>query len=162
VRAFITGTGRPIAAHGEGDMPVWGPAFRALDASDTRAEIRIGAIVSHIESLQRSENGAVLYRTHCASCHGQSGRGDGPVAPHMRVASPDLTKFTMRNGGVFPSERVRRIIDGRDVASHGDRDMPVWGLTFRRAVTETSDDAANARIEALVRFLKSIQERPAE
>ena len=27
--------------------------------------------------------------------------------------------------------RMRRIIDGREVETHGDRDMPVWGESFR-------------------------------
>lgn len=162
VRGFVVGTGRPIDAHGAGDMPVWGPAFRALDASDTRAEVRIDGIVGHIESLQRTENGAALFRANCASCHGSGGQGNGPLAAQLRTAPPDLTRFTQRNGGVFPSERVGRIIDGRDVPSHGDRSMPVWGDTFRRDSPDGSAAAAEARIEALVRFLRSIQERAAE
>jgi hypothetical protein len=40
--------------------------------------------------------------------------------------------------------------------------MPVWGDTFRRASRDGSLDSARARIRALVRFLQSIQERPAE
>jgi hypothetical protein len=162
VRAYITGTGRPVAAHGASDMPVWGPAFRALDASDTRAQVRIDGIVDHIESLQREEDGATLFRQHCASCHGSSAKGNGPMASALRKAPPDLTQFAKRNGGLFPSERVKRIIDGRDVASHGDPSMPVWGDAFRRASPEASDDSVGARISALVRYLQSIQERAAE
>jgi mono/diheme cytochrome c family protein len=44
--------GRPLSTHGPQDMPVWGPIFRALDASDTRAKIRIDNLVSYLESLQ--------------------------------------------------------------------------------------------------------------
>jgi mono/diheme cytochrome c family protein len=162
VTAYVNGSGRQIAAHGGSDMPVWGPAFKALDASDTRAQVRMSGIVSHIESLQAAENGAEIFRAHCSSCHGASGLGNGPLAAQMRSRPPDLTKYTMRNGGVFPSERVGRIIDGRDVPSHGDREMPVWGDAFRRATRDGSDEAARARVRALVRFLQSIQERPAE
>jgi len=162
VMAYINGSGRQIAAHGASDMPIWGPAFKALDASDTRARVRMAGIVSHIESLQAAENGAEIFRASCSSCHGTTGQGNGPMAAHMRSAPPDLTKYTMRNGGVFPSERVGRIIDGRDVPSHGDREMPVWGDTFRRAARDGSDEAARARVRALVRYLQSIQERPAE
>ena len=32
VRGFIEGTGRPLAAHGTTEMPVWGPMFRASEA----------------------------------------------------------------------------------------------------------------------------------
>jgi mono/diheme cytochrome c family protein len=143
-------------------MPVWGPAFRALDASDTRAHVRIDGLVDYIEALQRGENGALLFRQYCASCHGPAGKGDGPMASALRKAPSDLTEFAKRNGDVFPGERVRRIIDGRDVSSHGDRAMPVWGDAFRRASPEASDDSVNARIAALVRYLQSIQERAAE
>jgi mono/diheme cytochrome c family protein len=100
-----------------------------------------------------------LFRTHCATCHGADARGNGPLAEQMRRMPPDLTTFTMRNGGVFPSERVRRIIDGRDVTSHGDREMPVWGDVFRipRGTAETS--AAGDRIASIVRYLEGIQQR---
>jgi cytochrome c553 len=161
VRQFVTGTGRQIAAHGDSEMPVWGPAFRALDRSETRAQVRIAAIVSHIASLQAKDNGAELYRANCASCHGPSGHG-GTESRYGRHAPPDLTKYAMRNGGVFPSERLTRIIDGRDIPSHIDREMPVWGTTFKRASKDGNETTARARIEALVRFLQSIQERTAE
>ena len=161
VYAYVTGIGRPITAHGASDMPVWGPAFRSLDASDTRAEVRVSAIVSHLESLQTSENGAELFRVHCARCHGPSGRG-GPAAVNTRKAPPDLTQYAMRNGGVFPSERVKRIIDGRDVPSHLDREMPVWGVMFTRAAKDADETKVKARIDAIVRFLLSIQERAGE
>ena len=52
VIAFIIGTGRPLPAHGPGDMPVWGPLFRALEASDPRVKVRIENIVAYIESIQ--------------------------------------------------------------------------------------------------------------
>jgi putative copper export protein/mono/diheme cytochrome c family protein len=35
--------------------------------------------------------GADLFATHCASCHGRLGRGDGPAARFFRVKPPDLT-----------------------------------------------------------------------
>ena len=128
---------------------------------------RIENLVTHIESMQQassgsSDAGAQAFRTYCASCHGTSARGDGPIGAHLRRAPPDLTRFTQRNGGVFPSERLTRIIDGRDVASHGDREMPVWGDAFRATRGGLSEDAAKARIAAIVRYLQAIQERAAE
>jgi len=76
----------------------------------------------------------------------------------LRRVPPDLTTFATRNGGVFPSERVRQIIDGTGVPAHGDREMPVWGALFKRS--DSGGDAA-ARIEAIVRFLQGLQQRPA-
>ena len=106
--------------------------------------------------------GAELFKTYCASCHGEQARGNGPLAERLRHAPPDLTTFTARNGGVFPSARVHRIIDGRDVASHGDREMPVWGDAFRTSRAGFTADAVKRRIEALVKYLEAIQQRAAE
>ncbi|MGH7415384.1 MAG: CopD family protein, partial [Candidatus Rokuibacteriota bacterium] len=36
-------------------------------------------------------NGAVLYRTHCATCHGPGGRGDGPGGAGLPKPPADLT-----------------------------------------------------------------------
>jgi len=52
VISFVTGTGRALPSHGPGDMPVWGPIFRALERSDPRVRIRIENIADYIESLQ--------------------------------------------------------------------------------------------------------------
>jgi mono/diheme cytochrome c family protein len=107
-------------------------------------------------------DGAALFRTHCATCHGTSGRGDGPTAAAMRKAPSDLTRFARENGGVFPEQRLRRIIDGRDVPSHGTREMPVWGITLRLSPEGVGAATVEARIAALVGYLQSIQERTAE
>jgi mono/diheme cytochrome c family protein len=167
VVSFVTGTGRDVTAHGSLDMPVWGPIFRGLDPSDVRAKQRIDNVVAHIESLQApstavNDPGSQLFRTHCSACHGTTGRGDGPMADQLRRTPPDLTKYTARNGGVFPSERVSRIIDGRDVPSHGNREMPVWGDVFKTVRGGSSAEAVKARIAAIVKYLEGIQERAAD
>ena len=108
-------------------------------------------------------DGGQLFKMHCATCHGATGRGDGPTGAAMRKPPPDLTKFAARNGGVFPTERLRRIIDGREVAaSHGDRNMPVWGITLRTSRDGGGYDSVEERINALVRYIQSIQERAAQ
>jgi mono/diheme cytochrome c family protein len=107
-------------------------------------------------------SGEALYLTYCASCHGTSGRGDGPVADLLRVRPANLTRFATQNGGVFPTAKLQRVIDGRDVGSHGNPDMPVWGDAFRISRGGLSEAGVTARIDAIVRFLESIQERTAE
>jgi mono/diheme cytochrome c family protein len=52
VEAFVAG-GDAVAAHGTVQMPVWGPVFRALGASDSGARMRIANIVAYIETLQQ-------------------------------------------------------------------------------------------------------------
>jgi mono/diheme cytochrome c family protein len=164
VLAIVTGSDPGIAAHGSTDMPIWGPIFQALDPSAPHVKVRIANIVAYLESLQEpstatADLGARLFATHCATCHGTSGHGDGPLAAQLRQAPPDLTRFTGRNGGVFPSERVYRIIDGRGVASHGNPDMPVWGDVFTRSRDQLTDQAVKDRIEAIVKYLQRMQQR---
>jgi mono/diheme cytochrome c family protein len=105
--------------------------------------------------------GITLYRSYCASCHGESGKGDGPVAPHLRVRPTDLTKFTVQNKGTFPAEKIARTIDGRDVVRpHGRSDMPVWGDALMKSADGGDEELVKLRIRELVRYIESIQERP--
>ena len=106
------------------------------------------------------EDGRVLFASYCASCHGRNGHGDGPVADNLRVRPMDLTQLARQNGGMFPAERARRVIDGREarVRAHGSIEMPVWGDAFIKR-EGLSEPAARARIAAIVRYLDSIQER---
>jgi mono/diheme cytochrome c family protein len=74
------------------------------------------------------------FDTNCASCHGFDGKGHGQalyVIP--QVKPPDLTVLTKTDGGVFPTDRVYKSIDGRNgIPSHERFDMPFWGTTFQR------------------------------
>jgi mono/diheme cytochrome c family protein len=105
-------------------------------------------------------SGDYLFRTYCASCHGASARGDGPLADSMRVRPADLTEIAKRNMNVYPREQVFRIIDGRQpVKGHGGSQMPVWGDVFARSSQVHNEAMITARIEALVRYLEGLQAR---
>ena len=104
--------------------------------------------------LIQSVEGADLYRAYCASCHGTSGKGNGPAAQVLKVAPPNLTRLS--NKGQFPTERVRQTILGDAVvASHGNRDMPVWGPIFHQIDADV--DRGYVRTENLLKYLQSIQ-----
>jgi putative copper export protein/mono/diheme cytochrome c family protein len=47
--------------------------------------------------------GGKIYTQHCASCHGKSGQGDGPLAVKLPIAPADLTAHLTahRDGDVF-------------------------------------------------------------
>jgi mono/diheme cytochrome c family protein len=106
--------------------------------------------------------GSDVFKTYCASCHGPSAKGDGPLAATLRVRPPDLTLIAKRMGGTFHADKVRKIIDGRDpVKGHGGADMPIWGDAFKSSRNGYSEEAVKARIGALVEFLGEIQEKPA-
>lgn len=108
----------------------------------------------------RAPIGSYLFKTYCASCHGTSARGDGPLADAMRRRPSDLTQIAKRNNGAFAAQMVYQIIDGRQpVRGHGGPDMPVWGDAFLRT-SDTADEASvQQRIQALVDYLESIQAR---
>jgi mono/diheme cytochrome c family protein len=102
--------------------------------------------------------GAYAFRTYCASCHGTDGRGEGPLTDSLRFRPPDLTLIAKRNGGEFPTEKVVRIVDGRNpLKGHGGPEMPIWGDAFRNAETGYDDAAARAKVRAVVDYLKTLQ-----
>ncbi len=81
VGALALGAALLTACGGEpsGELREWRPSDHQLPE---------GMDDSTPDPTMAADPGAALYGTHCASCHGQSGRGDGPGAPPMaRVPS---------------------------------------------------------------------------
>jgi mono/diheme cytochrome c family protein len=107
------------------------------------------------------EGGKKIFRSLCASCHGTSARGDGPLAEHLSTPPLDLTKIAARRDGAFPEELIGSFIDGReDVPLHGPRTMPVWGDSLADAVDEPAERSARITraVGMLVEYLETIQE----
>jgi mono/diheme cytochrome c family protein len=99
----------------------------------------------------------------CAACHGLTGKGDGPVAGVLATTVPNLTTIAERNGGVFPRQIIKKLIDGRwTIDAHGTRRMPVWGYEFW--IAEGAGDFSEMRVskilDDLVNYLVSIQVEP--
>jgi hypothetical protein len=123
----------------------------------------------HVLHAQPQENlGQQEFLRSCASCHGVSGKGDGPVAKSLKTPPADLTKLSEGNNGLFPISRVYEVIDGRiETLVHGTRDMPVWGERYMEGMTSrdfqgfTSRELAEAfvrrRILALVEYISTLQ-----
>jgi mono/diheme cytochrome c family protein len=105
------------------------------------------------------------FNARCASCHGVSGKGNGPVAKQVGTTVPDLTTYAKRNGGKFPVELAWMKIDGRPVSFDTERNMPVWGRDFRHEAIANVDAKAKpesyvaAEIAAIVEYMKTIQVR---
>jgi hypothetical protein len=84
----------------------------------------------------------------------------------------DLTRLAEDNNGVFPFARVYDVIDGRlEVATHGTRDMPVWGEVYRRSSAqgqngalpylssrEIAESIVRVRILALIDYIWTLRE----
>jgi mono/diheme cytochrome c family protein len=119
-------------------------------------------IPSPSERAERIAAGKLSYEVYCASCHGETGQGSGPVAQFLNVRPTDLTRLAAEPGGEFPADRVARAIDGREeVRGHGPGAMPVWGLSFELRERDVGRQGeVREQIRDLALYLESIQERP--
>jgi len=111
---------------------------------------------------QQIAEGHRAFLRACASCHGTDARGDGPVAPTLKVPPPDLTRLASRHGGDFPRDYVVGTVTGTErIPAHGTSEMPVWRLTFGPTGSGAAATAALRRrrwLDGLVDYLESIQE----
>ncbi|OQW32842.1 MAG: hypothetical protein A4E19_05675 [Nitrospira sp. SG-bin1] len=69
---------RFVAAGLCGVLLVSGPSISSLSAQDYPPD---------------PARGKAVYEQHCESCHGPSGRGDGPAAASLKVAPADFQRF---------------------------------------------------------------------
>ncbi|MBZ0159507.1 c-type cytochrome [Candidatus Methylomirabilis sp.] len=105
-----------------------------LTGTTTRAALlafALSVMLASCRAAPEPPTGQALYLRYCASCHGDSGDGNGPVATSLRRLPSDLRLIAKRHGGRFDESYVMQHIDGRRaVAEHGTREMPVWGAVF--------------------------------
>lgn len=134
----------------------------------TLACLSIGAALGGTAWAEsRAELGKQEYESNCVACHGSTGKGDGYFAQYLKLPIPDLTTIQQRNGGVFPTDRIIEIIDGRQaLAGHGPRSMPIWGTTYTekasnyyRGQAYDSEQFVRVRILALTDYLYQLQVR---
>jgi mono/diheme cytochrome c family protein len=103
-------------------------------------------------------SGIDMFKAYCAACHGLDAKGNGPAAPALKKQPTDLTQLSKANGGPFPGLRVIHVIEGRDeLASHGSRDMPVWGPIFRSM--ERNTQVTTLRLHNLAGYIEGVQEK---
>lgn len=127
--------------------------------------VLIGGMGSAYAQEKKFDFGKREYDSNCASCHGLKGKGDGPYKPFLTKSPTDLTTLSKRNAGVYPFSSVYAIIDGRhDVAAHGPRDMPVWGLDYSLKSAESYVDVpyspeayVRTRVLALTEYIARLQ-----
>jgi len=102
-------------------------------------------------------SGETTFAQYCASCHGTTGKGDGPAASAMKTQPPDLRTLTKRNEGKFPGGYVSALLKfGRNFAAHGSTEMPVWGTRFR-SLDPTNDPTGQNHIDDVVAYINSLQ-----
>ena len=99
--------------------------------------------------------GPMLFKQYCATCHGLDAKGNGPTAPSLKKAPADLTQLQLK-GQAFPGTRVEHQItgEGEMTNAHGTREMPVWGRVFRYTKGTPPPQMA---IYRLIAYVESIQ-----
>ncbi|MEN8170044.1 MAG: cytochrome c [Pseudomonadota bacterium] len=113
--------------------------------------------------------GEAEYKSSCATCHGVDGKGGGEFAEFLKGGAPSLRVLSKNNGGVFPYDRVYKIIDGRTaVKKHGSREMPIWGDQYTAESVKDhgpffgeyyAEDAINARVLGLIDHIHKLQDK---
>ena len=105
-------------------------------------------------------------RTIVRDVTGRNAKGNGPDANEKAGYHPaDLTNIARQHGGKFPRQAIYDIIDGgKRLPGHYNFNspMPLWGLSFQLRGKEYSDEseaAVKRRINALLDYLESIQEK---
>ncbi len=166
-----------IASHGSREMPVWGPIFHQIEEDVDRGNVRLENLVKYLESIQAagsantpekrpdtapsaaatSPSGAQIFRRHCAACHGNDLKGNGPAPPPFKDRTPDLTTLSKRHDGKFPDAYVIDVLhNGVAISAHGPAEMPIWGTTFKES-EKLSAAQIDDRITKLTAYLKSMQ-----
>lgn len=111
--------------------------------------VLLSSSASYAQTPAAAAAGATLYRERCASCHGQSGRGDGDVAAYLNPRPRDFTsgryKFRSTETGSLPTDQdlIYSITEGL----HG-TSMPAWRPFL-----------SPERVQALVAHIKGLSPR---
>lgn len=103
--------------------------------------------------------GSRIFQYRCAACHGTDGRGHGPASLTLKHAAPNLTLIAKRNGGRFPYQQIKEVIEGKQESSlaRGFRQMPIYGPIFHDI--EADQDWGEVRLDAITRQVESMQQK---
>lgn len=109
--------------------------------------------------------GKAEFEGRCATCHGMTGKADGPTAAYLTRKTSDLTTLAKNNNGILPVTAMYEIIaGGKELPAHGTREMPVWGTVYRIQAGEhyfempyDPEAYVRARILALIEYINRLQ-----
>jgi len=91
--------------------------------------------------------GLRLFTSYCQLCHGEDGKGDGPLARAMKITPADLTTTVRSRSDTILRKIItgegRQTITGRERHNLLSESMPEWGQVF-----------SEAQIEALIAYLR--------
>jgi mono/diheme cytochrome c family protein len=96
---------------------------------------------------QNAAEGKKLYVSYCATCHGETGKGDGMAARSLPVKPADHTNGTVMNQ--LSDQFLRDIISKGGSAVGKSSFMPSWGSSIDEK-----------QVRDLVAYLRSIADPP--
>jgi mono/diheme cytochrome c family protein len=100
-----------------------------------------------------SADGAQMFASYCAACHGKQGRGDGPAAAALKNKPADLTQLKKNHGGTYSNKDFEEKINGMAMSSaHGTTEMPVWGPILREMA-----GSSELRVFNLKKYIDGLQ-----
>ncbi len=115
----------------------------------------------NINVMPDKTDGATFFAQNCASCHGETGRGDGPLAKNLPQSPTDLTQLSKRNGGKYPAARTLSYIYGDPKKSHLARVMPEFSSAMSEDLVPVEIDGVFTptppQLAGLLAYLESIQ-----
>jgi mono/diheme cytochrome c family protein len=100
-----------------------------------------------LASAQNKEEGKKFYVTYCSSCHGDSGKGDGPAAASLPVRPANHTDGSVMNK--LSDKTLFDIISKGGPAGGKSNFMPAWGGALKEN-----------QIQDIVAYLRSIADPP--
>ena len=104
-----------------------------------------------------STSGKEMFNSYCAVCHGIDAKGGGPAAAALKTAPADLTLLARKNDGKYPAAHVAASIRGESImASHGSKDMPMWGPLFS-SISQGHESLVQQRVANLVDYIQTLQ-----
>jgi len=107
-------------------------------------KMEVSSIGEMMESADISK-GKALYETYCTSCHGMSGKGDGPAAVSLRPKPRDLTDATYMSS--LNDQYFYDVINKGGTAVGKSPFMPAWGNTL------SDEDIAD-----IISYIRSLSE----
>jgi len=115
-------------------------------------------VVKHVPITNTSPtSGKEMFNSYCAVCHGTDAKGGGPAASAFKVPPSDLTALAKNQGGKYPAAHVAAVLRGEaNLASHGSKDMPVWGPLFS-SISQGQQAQVQQRVSNLVDYIGTLQ-----
>lgn len=99
------------------------------------------------------DRGMVVYQAYCVGCHGDNGRGDGPMAARLfrdfGVRPSDMATWPFQDS--HDDAKLAQAIKGGGRAVHKTDYMPAWGSTL-----------TDRQVGDLVAFIRELKTRPHE